>query len=70
MPRWCTPGEPRDGIRSLRVAGEVVEYRDGLQSGAQLIFLDAGMSHLPPEQYPLFDVSTRQVMLGATFKAA
>jgi len=70
MPGWCTPGEPRDGIRSLRVTGEVVEYREGVQNLPQLIFLDAGMNHLAPEEYPLFDVSARQVMLGAAREGA
>ncbi len=60
MPKWCDPVEAGDGIRSLRVLGEVVEYRAGLQSMPQLIFIDAGMNHLAPEAYPLFDLSTHR----------
>ncbi len=62
MPSWCAPGPACDGIRSLRVVGEAVEYRDGLQRVPQMIFIDAGMNHLPPEVYPLFDVSARRVL--------
>ena len=62
MPAWCERGEARDGLRSLRVVGEVVEYRAGVQSVPQMIFVDAGMNHLPPTDYPLFDLTTRQAL--------
>lgn len=62
MPHWCEPGEARDGLRSLKVTGRMVEYRAGLQTGAQLIFVDAGMNHSPPAEYPLLDVASRRAL--------
>ncbi len=62
MPHWCEPGEARDGLRSLKVQGHLVEYRHGIQTGAQLIFTDAGMNHSPPADYPLLDVAARRAL--------
>jgi hypothetical protein len=60
MPNWCEPGPGGDGIRSLRVDGELVEYRAGVVAKPALIFIDAGMHHVAPEAYPLFDLMNRR----------
>ncbi len=61
MPAWADPDDARDGIRSLVTDGRSVRYASGVVAGAQLIFADAGMNHVPFDSYPLFDVDARRV---------
>lgn len=59
---WADDAAPIDGpLRALKVEGETVRYARGTAAGAQLYFLDAGMNHVLPASYELFDLDTRSV---------
>lgn len=58
---WAEPGAPIDGpLRALSIEGERVHYESGTPPGARLYFLDAGMNHVEPARYELFDLQCRQ----------
>lgn len=57
---WSDAGPAVDGpLRTLRIAGNEVEYRARCLSDARLYFLDGGMAHTSVEAYQLLDLDTR-----------
>jgi hypothetical protein len=61
MPGWTDGAPAVDGpLRALSVEGETVRYAVGTPGDARLFFLDAGMNHVEPERYELFDLERRQ----------
>ena len=65
MPGWSDDARPTDGIlRSLLTDGRAVGYGHGLRDATGLRgiwFLDAGMQHVSPGDYPLLDLNTRSI---------
>lgn len=58
---WADGSAPADGpLRALCVEGETARYVVGTPREARLYFLDAGMNHVAPERYELFDLDRRQ----------
>lgn len=61
MRAWSAPGRGVDGVlRSLTVRDQGVTYAVGCDPDARLIFTDAGMLYVAPQDYPLLDLDTRQ----------
>lgn len=60
--QWAGPRRPPvyGELRGLTRTGDAVRYHVGLEETDTLLFLDGGMSHVPPEKYQLFDVQLRQ----------
>ncbi|MFO0597238.1 MAG: metallophosphoesterase [Myxococcaceae bacterium] len=58
---WADAAPAADGpLRSLEISDDGgVRYRAGTHPGARLYFLDAGMSHVSPQRYELFDLDAR-----------